>query len=97
MMAITEKSIGLDSKVFPERRGALRRRVLKGARLRWKDGFCTLAGTMRDQSETGARIRFGDICAVPADFMLEIAGGGKPRRARIRWRSLTEIGVTFEG
>lgn len=96
MMRITEKSIGLDGKVFPERRGALRRRVQKHARVHFSEGRCTLLGMMLDQSEHGARIRFGDICAMPEIFDLEIEGSDRPRRATIRWRSLTEIGITLD-
>lgn len=94
MTPITDKSIGLDGRVFAERRGTLRRRVLKGARLVFGNRQCTLVGTARDLSSAGARIRFGDICAVAERFVLEIDGEA-PRQAEVRWRSLTEVGVAF--
>lgn len=96
MTPITEKSIGIDGRVFADRRAELRRRVLKGATLSFKHGQCTLLGTVRDRSENGARLRFGDICAVPPVFALEISGEKEPLRARICWRTLSEVGVFLE-
>ncbi|WP_367718621.1 PilZ domain-containing protein [Nitratireductor sp. GISD-1A_MAKvit] len=81
--------------VSTERRHEPRDAVARRARLFWNNGACMLPGMVRDLSESGARIRFGDICAVPDEFYVEIEGSDRVRPAAIRWRSLTEIGVAF--
>ncbi|WP_162742331.1 hypothetical protein [Nitratireductor sp. OM-1] len=82
---------------FPsERRAAGREDATRHARLFWNHGGCMLLGAVLDQNAHGARIRFGDICAVPDAFYIEIEGSDRVRPAVIRWRSLTEIGVAFE-
>lgn len=95
MDLILEKSIGIDGRVFAERRGAIRRRVLKGAVLSFNHGFSTFEGMVRNQTERGARLSFGEALAVPPTFELSIAGEEKPRTARVRWRSMTALGVEF--
>lgn len=82
---------------FPsERRAAGCEDATRHARLFWNHGGCMLLGVVLDQNAHGARIRFGDICAVPDVFYVEIEGSDCVRPAVIRWRSLTEIGVAFE-
>lgn len=95
MTLITEKSIGLDGNTFAERREELRRKALLPARLVFNDGRSTLSGTIRNLSGSGARIGFCDFCAMPARFMLQLGREPRLRPAVIRWRTLTEIGVTF--
>ncbi|WP_295812627.1 PilZ domain-containing protein [uncultured Nitratireductor sp.] len=79
-----------------ERREAAREDAERRAKLYWKNGECMLLGVVLDFSDEGARIRFGDICAVPDAVYVEIEGSDRVRPAVIRWRSLTEIGVAFE-
>lgn len=95
MNLITEKSIGIDGQIFAERRGATRMRVLKGTVLVFNHGFSTFEGTMRNQSEHGGKLTFGEALAVPPVFELRIAGEEKPRMAQVRWRSMTALGVEF--
>jgi len=95
MDAITEKSIGLDGQVFAERRVAARRRVLKGARLSFNKGYGALECVVRNQSETGALLAFGETAAVPPFFALAINGEETGRQARVRWRTSTLVGVEF--
>jgi hypothetical protein len=96
MTAITERSIGLDGQIFADRRGAVRRRVLKGARLSFNRGYAVFDCVVRNMSENGARLNFGDASAVPSRFELTITGEDGPRNAVVRWRSMTALGVTFE-
>lgn len=95
MDAITEKSIGLDGEVFAERRAAQRRRVLKGARLSFNNGYGALECLVRNESENGALLAFGETAGVPAAFELTVNGRGAPRPARARWRTQTLVGVEF--
>ncbi len=78
-----------------ERRSAGRRRVLKGATLTFNRGYGAFECLVRNISQTGARLSFGETSAVPAAFSLSIKGEDGAINARVRWRSLTEIGVEF--
>lgn len=49
---------------------------------------------MRDISETGARLRFGDPRAAPQEFLI-VLRTGLTRWCRVMWRSSTEIGIMF--
>ncbi|MEO3385552.1 PilZ domain-containing protein [Mesorhizobium sp. CAU 1741] len=96
MEAITKKSIGLDGTVFDERRADLRHRVFKGATLTFNRGYGALEGLVRNLSNGGALLKFGDASAVPSRFDLTIAGESEARKARVCWRRQTEVGVAFE-
>ncbi|MEQ1953170.1 PilZ domain-containing protein [Mesorhizobium yinganensis] len=96
MTPITEKSIGLDGKVFPDRRASERRRVLKGAKLTFNKGYGSFECVVRNVSDHGARLTFGDTSAIPSQFDLLISGEDRARRATVRWRSMTALGVSFD-
>ena len=53
MSPITEKSIGVDGAVFPERRAEIRRRVLKGATVSFNNGYSSFECVVRNQSQRG--------------------------------------------
>lgn len=95
MTPITTKSIGLDGNVFQDRRGEIRRRVLKGGLLTFNKGYGALECVVRDMSSQGARLAFGDTAAVPAHFDLEVSGDAK-RAASVRWRDLNAVGISFD-
>jgi hypothetical protein len=95
MDAIVEKSIGLDGEVFAERRATPRRRVLKGATLSFNKGYGALECVVRNESEKGALLSFGETSAVPPAFNMTIKGSDVTRRAQVRWRTMTRIGVEF--
>jgi hypothetical protein len=96
MTPITEKSIGLDGNVFPDRRSETRRRVLKGARVVLDKGFGVFEGVVRNMASNGARIDFGDTSAIPTHFDVVIAGEDVRRRATVRWREMTVLGVSLD-
>ncbi|MBO6716767.1 MAG: PilZ domain-containing protein [Rhizobiaceae bacterium] len=95
MEPITQNSIGVDGEVFTERRGAPRRRVLKGGTLRYNRGYAALECIVRNLSDTGARLAFGETAAVPSEFDFWLAGSETPVRAAIRWRGLEDVGIEF--
>ena len=78
----------------PERRSVHRRRVLKGAVLTF-NGLGAFEAVVRNQSEKGAMLAFGDTTGVPTAFDLAISGDEKKSQAQVRWRSLNAIGVEF--
>ncbi|HHZ11050.1 MAG TPA: PilZ domain-containing protein [Rhizobiales bacterium] len=96
MSPIIENSIGLDGKVFAERRSETRHRVFKGGRLTFNKGYGALECVVRNLSDRGARLALGETTAVPNAFLLEIAGESAPRSARLRWRSPVAVGVEFD-
>ena len=78
----------------PERRSIHRRRVLKGAVLTF-NGLGVFEGVVRNQSEMGATLAFGDAQGVPNSFNLAISLDETMRPAHVRWRSMNAIGVEF--
>jgi hypothetical protein len=78
-----------------ERRSQPRQRVLKGAIIRFNKGYGALECVVRNLSENGARLAFGETTAVPAAFDLKIAGDGNVREARVRWRTPDFIGISL--
>lgn len=60
----------------------------------------TLSGTIigcsvRDLSEGGARLSFGDPVRIPDRFKLSVAGRGLTAQAEVRWRRGNSVGVEF--
>ena len=66
MSPITEKSIGLDGEVFPDRRGKPRQKCLRGAVASFNKGSSVFECVAKNISETGARLSFG--CNIGALF-----------------------------
>jgi len=96
MMPITEKSIGLDGRVFPDRRKEDRRRVLKGGRIAFNNGFSVFECVVRNASPSGARLDLGETSAIPSRFELLVAGDDVKRNVTVRWREMTMLGVSFD-
>ena len=88
-------AMGSDTAVVSERRSDRRQRTLKGATLRFNNGFGVAEGVVRNQSENGAQLSFGDATGVPSGFDLAINGAERIRSVRVRWRSPTLVGVQF--
>src|SRR5690606_42159974 len=68
-----------------ERRGAHRQRIFKGGVLRFNRGYGALECVVRDVSERGALLVFGDTAAVPSQFDLRVGPAGE-------WRGTTRLG-----
>jgi hypothetical protein len=95
MAEITSHSIGIDGEVFEDRRRETRRRVFKGATVSFNRGYGAMECVVRNQSEEGARLSFGDIASVPPRFGLRLSGEAAARDATVIWRGGREIGVSF--
>lgn len=78
-----------------ERRSEPRRRVLRGATVRFNKGYGALECVMRNESPNGALLVFGETAAVPNSFDLYITGQENPRHAHVRWRTTTALGIQF--
>lgn len=77
-----------------ERRSVHRRRTLKGGRIVINNGYSTLQCTVRNLSETGAKLIVPSIIGIPDGFQLVLDDGQKFDCAVI-WRKDGELGVEF--
>jgi hypothetical protein len=77
-----------------EPRSAPRRRTLKGGRIVVNDGFSTFDCTVRNMSETGAKLVISSVLGVPERFTLAM-DDGRSFSCEVAWRTETEIGVRF--
>jgi hypothetical protein len=78
-----------------EKRAEQRGRVLKGGTLSFNRGYGALECVVRNVSVHGAKLSFGETGAVPQQFSLRIGPDGEWRQAEVRWRGLTEVGVSL--
>jgi hypothetical protein len=77
-----------------EHRIAQRQRVLKGGRIVINDGFSTFQCTVRNLSETGARLKVAGVVGIPDTFQLVMDDGRKFTCLAV-WKTEFEIGVQF--
>mgnify|MGYP003402947485 FL=1 len=78
-----------------EKRVARRQRVLKDGKIVFNQLGSVVDCTIRDLSETGAKLMCKDWRAVPAEFSLVILTDGQIRDARVKWRHSSLIGIEF--
>ncbi|WP_295559492.1 PilZ domain-containing protein [uncultured Hyphomicrobium sp.] len=79
-----------------DKRGAPRKRVLKGAVIAFNDRTSTLSCAVKDISDTGARLKISKGVAAPGHFDLLIDIDGIEVPCTVVWRRGEEIGVTFD-
>jgi len=78
-----------------EQRNVHRHRVLKSGRISVGSRAPKIDCTVRDLSDTGARLIVpSSTFGIPGEFMLAI-GDAAPRPCRVVHRTLSEIGVEF--
>ena len=78
----------------PDARGSPRRRVFKGAQISFYGLSALIDCTIRDISETGARLTVENTAGIPEIFDL-IVPGAPLQRCRVVWRKATQMGVAF--
>lgn len=79
-----------------EQRGTKRSRTLLPARIDIAELGTDLACTIRDLSETGARLQVPAGVTIPATFRMHVPRFDRWVRANLKWRRGNEIGVEFE-
>ena len=77
-----------------EHRAATRQRELKGGRIVINGGFSTFQCTVRNLSETGARLKVSGIVGIPDTFQLAMDDGRRFDCIAV-WKTEFEIGVQF--
>ena len=78
-----------------ERRQETRHKALKGGMAAFNNGNSTYECVVRDRSENGAKLVFGDYALVPSDFTLTVHGEKAQRKAHVVWRAAKALGVRF--
>jgi len=76
-----------------EHRISPRRRVLKSGQIAFSDRVPKLDCTVRNVSETGARLQVSTTFGMPTSFGLHIEG--VHHACRVVWRTDTRLGVAF--
>lgn len=84
-----------DQKPRPDRRLTPRRRVLKGGVVAFNDHYSSLPCTVRDISDTGARLRIDGSMNAPDRFDLIIEIDGLEVPCEVVSRKASEIAVRF--
>ncbi len=79
-----------------DKRGRLRKRVLKGGTIVFNNRASTLSCTVRDMSDTGARLRVPKGQVVPSQFDLMVEVDGLEVPCTVAWRRGEEVGVSFD-
>jgi hypothetical protein len=77
------------------RRSSTRRRTVLKGQVVFNNRASALDCTVRDLSDTGARITFADVSIPPAEFELEIPSKDLRIQARLVWSRGATHGVAF--
>ena len=78
-----------------DKRGASRRRVLKGAIVAFNDRRSTLPCIVRDLSLSGARLEVKGSISAPDTFILIVELDGLEADCAVVWRKGVELAVRF--
>ena len=77
------------------KRIARRQRVLKQGKMLLPNNMTVLDCTVRDMSETGARLICADPGAIPNEFRLVFTADRQMRDVKVVWRRPDQVGVHF--
>jgi hypothetical protein len=83
--------------VLDDKRRASRHRVLKEGKIVMHNNLSVVDCSIRDLSDSGARIRCKDQPAVPTDFKLLLTADLRIRDAHVVWRKDDQLGLQFTG
>ncbi len=78
-----------------DQRSSKRNRTFLNGRIIFNNRCSVISCTVRDLSDTGARIAFGHVIEIPAEFEFEIPKKGMSVWARVVWSKGKEHGVKF--
>jgi hypothetical protein len=79
-----------------DKRRAPRRRMLKGGIIAFNDRRSTIPCTVRDLSQTGARLRVDLLVSAPDTFVLIIELDGIEADCKVVWRKPPYLAVQFD-
>ena len=78
-----------------EQRHSDRLRAFLGAKIVFNGGNSVVDVTIRNLSETGAKIELDMPTSIPDQFELSIPAKSRSHNAEVRWRRIGSIGVQF--
>jgi PilZ domain-containing protein len=76
-----------------ERRKSIRKRTFLGGRLAFQARYATLDCTIRNLSDTGARIAVDGSAILPDEFDFTLTRNDRAYRARLVWRDADAAGL----
>jgi PilZ domain len=79
------------------KRAALRQRTLKSAKIIHAKQWTLVDCSVRDISETGAKIQCSDQMAVPNELRFLLVSDNTIRPAKVAWRQGELVGIHFTG
>jgi PilZ domain len=82
-------------RAFLDKRRSNRRRSLLSGRIIFNNRYSVIECTVRDISDTGARIAFAHPVQIPQEFELDIPKRGPAIRARVMWSNGNDHGISF--
>jgi PilZ domain len=82
-------------RAFLDKRRSNRMRSLLTGRIIFNNRYSVIDCTVRDLSDTGARIAFAHPIEVPLEFELDIPKRGPAVRARVMWSNGNDHGISF--
>jgi 2-succinyl-5-enolpyruvyl-6-hydroxy-3-cyclohexene-1-carboxylate synthase len=84
----------ISAETLEQRRIAKRLRVLKSAKIVFND-WHAIDCTLKDMSETGAKLKFDPANLVPHKFRLFVAADNTIRDVQVAWKDNDMLGVFF--
>lgn len=78
-----------------DRRQNVRKKTFLGGRLAFDHRQSTMECLLKNMAERGAKLVFANTAIVPDEFDIHVARLDRAFRARVAWRSKTELGVSF--
>lgn len=78
-----------------DRRKNVRKKTFLGGRLAFNHRQSTLDCLLKNIADRGAKLVLADTAIVPDEFDIHVARLDRAFRARVAWRSKTELGVSF--
>jgi hypothetical protein len=79
-----------------ERRKGFRRKALKGARIVFNNGWGSVTCTVRNLSDSGAKLHVESVLDVPSEFTLMFDDGSPSRECFVKWSDSVTVGVEFK-
>ena len=79
-----------------DRRASPRSKSFLQGRIYFNNRLSSVDCIIRDITETGARLKFGEPITVPETFELNIPNKQETLRAHLVWHHGTEIGIAFD-
>jgi hypothetical protein len=79
-----------------DKRHSPRHRVLKAGKIAYANGSIVIDCTIRNLSDTGARLQVPTSVAIPDRFEFGEAASARRRRATVMWRRGDLMGIRFD-